>query len=497
MQASKPLISIVMTMADHRGWAMDAVKSWAASQQCHGDLFEIILILDATVRMLEPRLRPMLRHHDKLLIAETTDEIKQYDAGARQANGEFLFFTEPHCMALPDTVTEIIRQIQASNADGFCAHTIAVCRNRLAQMESRMFESGFAIWSQPGDWRKVILRGFAIRRQVYLAAGGFTTRYGRFAEWLLAADLHRQGYRLDYAPRVAVRHCYTDNLPLLASFIREFTDCECLYRLEQPSAWCENFFGSPPEWQAVLASDRATARQVLRCVRRQQIAPSGWRARWRQQLSLCANICFGPYRYWFASQLAVWLAKLRCHLWRFDEQRMYRAFVDYYMHTTALCRIRFALRHRQLSIESSGPQSTYQIASLSPSQTFGFHSLEHHQGHSFRWSAVASALKLHLAPATYRCTMRLLPVRSLEPKRDIALFMNETALAEVTWDAVSHSLEFTVPQQSLSIAGPQTLVICCVPLKIDSKQSSERRQLGIPVVSVHFTAQSERTNDVC
>src|SRR3712207_8484166 len=51
-----------------------------------------------------------------------------------------------------------------------------------SRMEERYFDDGFRKWSEEGHWCKVVLRGFAVRRDAYEAAGGFEHRYQRFAE---------------------------------------------------------------------------------------------------------------------------------------------------------------------------------------------------------------------------------------------------------------------------------------------------------------------------
>ena len=145
-----PRVSVIMPIRDHRGLALDSVSSWVNAQTCVPELFEVIVILDETVTQLENSLRSLLRQHDRLLTVSTPNEMKQYDIGARQASGEYLFFSEPHCLAAPTTVVEIMTYFKTQPFDGFCAKSLPICRNRIAALEYRMFEEGWQIWSQEG-----------------------------------------------------------------------------------------------------------------------------------------------------------------------------------------------------------------------------------------------------------------------------------------------------------------------------------------------------------
>jgi len=187
---STPIVSVIVPMRDHRGIAIEAVESWVKKQRCNPDDFEVILIIDDTTRQLEGAFRRMLRPHDQLIIHMADSYMEQYDVGARYAKGEFLFFAEPHCIAEPEAISEMLYYISSRSYDGFCARTTPICTNSIAQTFSRIFEERFEEWSREDHWSKVFMRGFGIRRSVYIGVGGFLYKYKRFAESLLAATLH-------------------------------------------------------------------------------------------------------------------------------------------------------------------------------------------------------------------------------------------------------------------------------------------------------------------
>jgi predicted dehydrogenase len=180
----RPRVSIIMPLEDHRGMGIRAVKSWTAGQRCDPRLFELIVVIDANTEYLEAAIRALLRPGDRLVTYTAANEMEQYHRGAQLANGDILFFTEPHCLAEPDNISETIRFLKDTHFDGFCGQTTPLCHNRIARMESRMYDRGFAEWAKPGNWVKVILRAFAIRKTVYFASGGYQYRFDRFSEWL-------------------------------------------------------------------------------------------------------------------------------------------------------------------------------------------------------------------------------------------------------------------------------------------------------------------------
>ena len=129
---------------------------------------------------------------------DTDNELLLYDVGARQAQGQWLLFTEAHCAAEPDCLERLAAFLENHRESlvGACLRT-ATDGNRdpVALAEERWYREGFEQWSREGDWRKVTIRGTAIRRDIYQAIGGFRSEFGCFAESLLAADLHTAGHR--------------------------------------------------------------------------------------------------------------------------------------------------------------------------------------------------------------------------------------------------------------------------------------------------------------
>jgi hypothetical protein len=482
----KPLVSVIMPMKDHRGIALQAVESWVRLQRCNPNDFEVILIIDDSMNALASALKPLLRSHDAILNLNTTIETEQYDYAARRAQGEYLFFTESHCMAEPDAISETIAYIQTHSLDGFCAHDVPICPNRIAKVEAKMFAQGFQEWSKEDHWMKVILRGVAIRKAAYMDVGGFHYKYDRFSEWLLAAMLHAKGYRLGYAPKVRVRHCYNDNFQLLEFYIKTFTIGECVYRLEGDPELCQRYFAVPSEWNELNNFDSSLVRSIFGDLFKRITIDGAWndRKKWlKQALSIFHLVIFGANYYVLRYSLFVNLAKLRLHLRWNDETEMVKAFIDFYMGCTSLTRACFVRDHVRKSDAVPRVALAYPMDDLKTESLWGFHEIERYEGVSFRWSSSIAALKLNLAPADYDGVIKLVNVRPINVEKDAAIYLNGMPIQSLTYNALTCELSFFAPYTMFSQNIQQRMVLLTELLKSDGRDA---RSLGLPIVSVHF-----------
>jgi len=496
---TRPLVSVILSMEDHRGLAIDSARSWIESQDSEPHLFEVILVIDHGSQDLESPLRKILRPHDRLITTKSRNKIEQYDIGARQAGGEFLFFTEPHCFAAPDAVTEIIRTFQTGGLDGFCVRSISINRNRLARMEGRMYEEGFREWSRDGDWRKVIIRGFGIRRSAYLQSGGFPCRYERFAEWLFAAALHIQGYRLGYAPKVCVRHVNIDRFALFGSYIGEFTDGECRFRLENKDEPLERFFGSPPEWNSAATCSPEVLALILYGLRRRLPnwrhmggRPFEWISNLKDVFQFLSLRFFGLRIMLLRLRTLILLAKARCCLYWLIPEPMYRAFLDYWRRTTAFHRVRYLIEHPQPPATTKVQRLFYNLGDALSDRTFGFYGPEEYKGKHFRWSSSVAGIPLSLAPGRYEAKITLIPVRSIVHKSEVAVFANRMEVSPVHYEASDHTLRFELSVDNLACSEDLWLLFFIRPWNVPKRVAADERTLGLPIIAINFEPRNRR-----
>ena len=394
-------VSVIVALPDHRGYAARCVRSWTTGQELAADQFEVILVAGAADAVLARQLQPWLRPGDQLLVGPDEHELALYHRGAQAARGRVLLFSEPHCLAEPQCLRELVEYLADHPVDGCCLRSTALCPNRLATMESRLYDEGFAAWAQPDSWSKVIIRGFAVYRHVYHHVGGFATRYDRFSEWLLGVALHQSGHRLGYAAGASVAHVYTDSLRALVPFITSFTVGECRYRRDADPATVTRYFGSPAEWGQDRLYDRQLTGQLARLLGSRAVwgwhHGRGWAGRTavlRGCLRYALLACGGVAWLALAARLNTWSAAGRTHFWRWlSEARCYRAYTEFYAACTRQARVEFIAREpaAAVALDLRGRQA---VSALPDAALVGFHARERALGREFRWTGVVAALCL-------------------------------------------------------------------------------------------------------
>jgi hypothetical protein len=190
-----------------------------------------------------------------------------------------LVFTEPHCMAEPECLEELVRYLARTRYDGACLRSVGITPNEPARLEELYFDKGFRECSRDDHWCKAILRGFAVRREAYLAVGGFAGEWGRFSEFALAIALHRRGHRLGYATGASVRHVYTSTLRALIPPVADFAAGECAFRAANGDAALEGYIPPGSVWRGRQDTDPRIARTLARAAVRVLARPGTWR--WR------------------------------------------------------------------------------------------------------------------------------------------------------------------------------------------------------------------------
>lgn len=479
-------VSVIIAIPDHRGYAETCVESWTRKQAAGPDRYEVILVDDGSAPDLDRKLERLLRAGDRLIVHPTDCEMALYHVGATAAAGDVLFFTEPHCVAESEALAELILYLEDHDVDGCCIHSTPICANRLALMESRMYDDGFVEWSAPDSWCKVIIRGFAISTKAYTAIGGFDHRYTRFSEWLLAAELHRQGYRLGYAPGASVQHVYTDTLGLLKPFIRTFTEGECLYRRTADPALVARYFGQPPEWGRDNLFDPDLARRMARTLRSRiklfLLHGHSLKTRTAALRGYCRCVALGTMGRRSTLAASRWrtrLAAWRTRLWRwFSEERCYRAYVDFYAAYTSQCRVEFAVRDPEPA-GALPPTGSYCFADLPGNILIGFHGPEELDGVRFRWSTVLGGISLDLEPVEQRILITA-------KHRDllgcaVAVYLNEHLIAPGEVSLTPREIQVRPPVGLISRSG-NWLLLHCMPMY----GKEDPRELGLGLETISF-----------
>jgi predicted dehydrogenase len=485
-----PEVSVILPLPDHRGYAAKAVSSWSQGQTFDRDRYEVIVVSDGAEPELDQTVESLLGSADRLIREEGVSEVELYDRASRAASGRLLVFTEPHCIAEPAFIEEMLVHLARTGDQGACARTVAICPNALARMEQVLYDESFSVFAQPGHWCKVILRAFAIERSTYLEAGGFEVQYGRFAEFALAARLHATGKRIGYAPGVAVEHVYTTNFSQLVPPIDDFLAGELRYRLDHPVPYCERYFGVPEEWAARGELSRDGARAAWGVAARALLRPSSWRAGTAGSLlatavRLVPAALLGARAARAHAGLRLAVARLRCQLWRLNERRMLRAYRDASHWMSRRARLRFLGELAPHAPELDGKPS-FALAEVPDQRLFGFHRAERVDGTTFRWSRAVACAEVPVGPGEYRVeidTGGLRDPRSL----GVQVFFNGRRIPASRLDLDSTRISFRLTPSEFSAGAAQRLGLVAAPFRpARVAASDDERELALPISSVDF-----------
>ncbi|HEY6670906.1 MAG TPA: glycosyltransferase family 2 protein, partial [Solirubrobacterales bacterium] len=486
----QPEVSVILPIGDHRGYAERAVSSWTRQQSFDRDRYEVILAWDGAEPGLGEKVEPLLGSADHLIRHDGATEIELYDEAARAACGRFLVFTEPHCIAEPAFIEELLAHLAMTAENGACGRTVAISPNALARMEQLLYDEGFSVWSQPGHWCRVILRSFAIERAAYVEAGGYETKYGRFAEFALAAKLHSTGKRIGYAPGAAVEHLYTTNFNELIPPVDDFVVGEVHFRVDYPAAYCDRYFGTPEVWAGRAELSRSGARAALGVAARALLRRSSWRAGAARSLlataiRLAPTALLGPRPAMAHAEFRFALARLRCSLWRLNERRLERAYRDAWDWMVRRTRLRVIAG---LSPRPSEPteETSFALADLPDQRLFGFHRPEQVNGTSFRWSRAIAYAEVPVEPGQYRVEIETGGLR--DPRSlGVQVFFNGRRVRASRLDVDPSRITFRLTPRQFSRREPQRLGLVAAPFRpAEVAASEETRELALPVSSVAF-----------
>ncbi|MEZ0386866.1 MAG: glycosyltransferase family 2 protein, partial [Verrucomicrobium sp.] len=228
MSRPAPLVSIVTTLEYPRLQPLVCLESWTKGQTLPQDESELIVVASGRHGWLEREVSGILRPQDRMIQVKTKDEMALYDAGVREARGTWIMFTEPHCLANPDCIAELIRYCDEHDLAGACVRTLPTPPDdrRISRMEGRMYEEAAALWTKEKDWRKFTKRGTLLKRSAYVEAGGLPPGHLRYGEITLAATLHELGHRVGYTAAAGITHYNPKNLGELLGYVWEFRRME-------------------------------------------------------------------------------------------------------------------------------------------------------------------------------------------------------------------------------------------------------------------------------
>jgi hypothetical protein len=380
---------------------------------------------------------------------------------------------------------------------GACLRSIPVCDNHYAQIDARTFEEGYRVFRQDGDWRKVNVHGFALRKTVYEAVGGLACRYGRFAEMMLAAELRDRGHRLGYAEDAAVLHHYRSTLAELVEGIDEYIRGESIYRAEHPGPDRIGYSFLPDSDNPFASEHKAMRWAVCRTLGFDWLFRGGClrkaigRAFWPALANGLAASLFGSRWHTGSAALLTKLAMGRCWWRRDNAHKLDAAYRDLIVQATRLSRWRFLAEQPAESNGLPPARSRYSILEIPEGHSLGLHNVEWSDGRPFRWTGRCAAFRLHADEAPRAVHIDTMNLRHFPMPLNLSAFLNGSALT--VSDLPNGMIRLDVSQPARPAAGEQILVLACNPFSPWSVGVCDQRELGLPIASLELVAAEVST----
>jgi hypothetical protein len=472
-----------MLLPEARGLAERSVRSWTAGQDFARERFEVLVVTNGRERRAEARIASLLGVPDRLLPCPGATRAELYDRGARTARGEFVVFTESHCLAAPSFLGAMDRYLLASGAPAAFSRTTGLYSGALSRLEGRCALDGFRRYQMPDDWRKVNIHSFALRRAVFLQAGGFQTRYGIFSEMILAAELWRRGYRAELAAAPPVAHLFDGRPRGVVEYQRDVVAGEMRYYRDHPHGpRIEHTYladGDVPWAQHEL--ERA-ALGALWAERRGAIRPAlrqGWRV-----LKLAARE--GRVGRAF-DHIRMRLAAVGCRVLGSERDCALRLFRWMWAAGARLARKEYLATEAPEPARTPAPVSLA-IDEIPERDLWGFHLPERWQGRALRWTGRCAVLRL---PRPHSGELSLMTYGIGWPAKDRlrSVHINGARLppeaVSVEWDRVRVRLG------PVANPGPLLLALICDPVGPDVC-GPEPRELGIPLLRVEGSPETDQ-----
>jgi GT2 family glycosyltransferase len=478
-----PVVSVVFTLEYPRGRVLEAIESWVSKQSLPREQIEVVITGNGSDTELEYAVKKALRPEDQLLHLDTDNEAAMYAHSASHARGTWLFFTEAHVVAAPDTLEQLLADVNARGLDGSCVRTLP-CEDThwVARTEARMYDDDFLILSDEQDWRKFTKRGFLVRRSVYEAVGGLDSRYHRYSVIPVGARLRDRGSRLGYTHDAVVTHYNATDLAENFAYAWEYRRYEQLHLRDHPDVDTGAVLTQALPDAALRKATRRAAWKTLRAWR----PGNGQEKPWGHAFALLKTLLPMLPRHKLA-RLRYYRSRLKLALAGDDEEAQYLAFQEAWQSCGNLS-LEELLHEDQAnpSLSSGTPvpaDGTLRLGDLPGQVLDGFYNAEEWQGKRFRWMSVAASVRVVLPRGDTTISLDLGGL--VHPrKEDVLLYWNGRLLKRLPSSAGHGRLAYRLKQGYFQDKPDQILSITCAPAPVTA--SGDSRTLGLPILGIGF-----------
>ncbi len=465
---------MLLPLQDERESGAECVRAWT-TQSADPASFELLALAPGEDPALEASIRPLLREHDRWIVAPGLDEYELFNFGAREGSGEFVFVTEAHCVPERDCLRAMLEELDRTGAPGVRGTSVPESQGDLGALERDAFEDALRVEEEPGHWRKILIHSLALRRDLYLRMGGLPPEYGDFAPWPLAIALHSGGERLVFSPRPRVHHVYDGDLDQLRSHVRSFGRGEMRYRSEASAEVAGRFLDPAVEWEQRLGHTRAGARRALRAA-----LTLRHRGTLVEGLRHAGVAIIGPGLSIARARMGAARAAARAR--RSDDREGVRSgFQEFWRLTSRWGRLEGLARSALGEVPAPPPASRLDLSSSMAGRAIGvFHLESAPDGSEVRWTGPLATIKVNVPGGrAARARIELLPMERPEDapaaKPRVAVD-NRVVPTQVSEEAI----EFDVG------GGEHWISIACRPFRPRRHGVDDPRALGLPLRGMSF-----------
>jgi hypothetical protein len=479
-------LSVIIPLVECRGRALDSIASWARGQTLARDRYQVLVVGAGVDTDFRRCVEELLGENDRFVATAEQGAAALYNVGARHADAPLLFITESHCVGHPSCLERLLALITAHGLDGAFCGSDGLPGNLFSRMEQRLFEAELASRRAAGP-AVISVRGTAIAKARFLAAGGFESRYGHFSELLLADALEAQGARMGFARDAIVSHENMDNASDLIEALCEYGRDECRFAADGRASArrCD-------VWEQRRAWDKATARARLAALVRHslRIGPRGAATLAGTFQDLILPAVAGIQGRLWASRARLWWTRFRLALAR----RNAEAYFDLYARLW-----RSAIRHGGYEfLAEHGPSATpaewaapYDLDGRDD-RLVGFHEVERSDGRPFRWSEPVALLHVRMEPRDTTVTLRLAHC-ARDVARTLGVFFDGNPVAGVRELGDPPRIVFSVARELMRPGLAHELVWACRRKRVDRRADSRALGIAVAGIEINGTGAAERT----
>lgn len=483
MADTAPNFTIIYPGIDVRGHAAEHLKAWAIHQSLPRDRYRIIAVLSLDSPDAE-EVQKLLGPGDTLLTGNYSTDIAMWNAGAAAAETPWVVFTEGHGLARPNCLQELDKWLASDpSAD---AGNFAIGHHDhylMARLSRRWFGEQQARWQS--EWPRLHRAGFAIRRKVFDAVGGFQP-YGQFGVPLLSALLDADGYRVETVPGTEVLHLDDETVYDHHFDTIDYVRGECRARCEHDPDFFEKYFGQDPHWQNHLVNDPHVSRKTIVAALKAMLGkgmhnPEKMGSLFRVAFSFLPKAFALPEVKIALGEAITPIEEALLLEVPLPSEWRYRWFI------AAHRRVVKTSRRKWIQERSKRPapgicRLTESIRELNADVLGGVHGLERHEGRDFRWTEPSFHLRFDAGEQIRKIHLDTGGLLGNAADSIVLTAVGDHPIGEDFISGCDDGLvSITIPAYLAKTLGEEGITLCCREAETSPDES---RKLGMPIFSV-------------